>query len=44
MVAKKDEMMNYLANIIKSRKIEKYYVAIVAGRVGNKKFKVESYI
>ena len=44
MVAKKDEMMNYLANIIKNRHIEKYYIAIVFGRVENKKFKIESYI
>jgi 23S rRNA pseudouridine1911/1915/1917 synthase len=44
MIAKKDEMMNYLASIIKNRQVEKYYIAIVSGRVANKKFKIESYI
>jgi 23S rRNA pseudouridine1911/1915/1917 synthase len=37
-------MMNYLSKIIKERKIEKNYIAIVAWIFEEKKFKVESYI
>lgn len=44
LVAKTDYMMNYLADIIKSRNIEKNYIAIVNGMVKDKKFKIESFI
>jgi 23S rRNA pseudouridine1911/1915/1917 synthase len=37
-------MMHYLSEIIKERKIEKYYIAIVFWKVKNRKFKIESYI
>jgi len=37
-------MMNYLAEIIKNRKITKKYFAIVNGIVKDKVFKIESYI
>jgi 23S rRNA-/tRNA-specific pseudouridylate synthase len=29
MIAKSDTMMNYLADIIKNREVDKYYLAIV---------------
>jgi 23S rRNA-/tRNA-specific pseudouridylate synthase len=29
MVAKTDKMMNYLSDIIRNRKIDKYYIAVV---------------
>ena len=44
LIAKTDKMMSYLANIIKNRKIEKYYLAIVYWKFSQKKFKIESYI
>jgi len=44
LIAKNDKMMTYLSNIIKQRKIEKYYIAIVAWIVKEKQFKIESYI
>ena len=44
MIAKNDTMMHYLANIIKERKIEKYYIAIVYGMVKNTDIHIESYI
>ena len=44
MIAKTDKMMNYLSSIIKDRKIDKYYIAIVNGIVKEKNFKIESYI
>jgi len=44
MIAKTDFMMNYLANIIKKRKIGKYYLAIVFWKIKTHKFKIESQI
>ncbi len=44
MVAKTDKMMKYLSYIIKERKINKYYIAIVNWIIKNKEFKIESYI
>lgn len=44
LIAKNDFMMNYLASIIKDRKIEKKYFAIVFGIVKEKKFRIESEI
>lgn len=44
LIAKNDFMMNYLASIIKDRKIEKKYFAIVSGIVKEKKFRIESEI
>lgn len=44
MIAKTDQMMNYLADTIKNRKVEKYYTAIVYGIIKEKSFKIESYI
>jgi len=44
MIAKNDVMMKYLSDIIKEREVEKYYIAIVAWIIPDKKFKVESYI
>lgn len=44
LVAKTDVMFNYLSEIIKERKIEKNYIAIVAWIFKEKKFKIESYI
>jgi len=44
MIAKTDKMMNYLSNIIKERKIDKYYIAIVFWKVKDTTFKIESYI
>ena len=44
MVAKDDLMMRYLQGIIRKRKIEKYYYAIVYGTVKEKDFKIESFI
>jgi len=44
MIAKTDKMMNYLATIIKDRKIDKYYLAIVSWIVKENNFKIESYI
>ncbi len=44
MVAKSDQMMNYLSEIIKQRKIDKYYIAIVYWKIKDRNFKIESYI
>ena len=44
MVAKDDLIMRYLQGIIRKRKIEKYYYAIVYGTVKEKDFKIESFI
>ncbi|MDF1682904.1 MAG: pseudouridine synthase [Patescibacteria group bacterium] len=44
LVAKTDNMMNYLSSIIKDRKIKKTYIAIVDGIIKENNFRVESYI
>lgn len=44
MVAKSDKMMNYLSETIKDRNIDKYYIAVVLGKVKNRSFKIESYM
>lgn len=44
MVAKTDTMMQYLSGIIHDRKVEKYYVAVVAGIVTDSSITIESYI
>lgn len=44
MVAKTDKMMNYLSDIIKERKIGKYYIAIVVWKMKDRNFKIESFI
>jgi 23S rRNA pseudouridine1911/1915/1917 synthase len=44
MVAKNDIMMKYLQEIIKKRKIQKYYLTIVKWKIKEKKFSIESYI
>lgn len=44
LIAKDDMMMSYLSWIIKDRKIEKEYIAIVAWILNEKEFKIESYI
>lgn len=44
MIAKNDKMMNYLSEIIKNRKIEKYYIAIVDWIIKEEKIKIESNI
>ncbi|NUJ97692.1 RluA family pseudouridine synthase [Candidatus Gracilibacteria bacterium] len=44
MIAKNDMMMKYLQEIIKKRKIQKYYLTIVKGKIKEKNFSIESYI
>lgn len=44
LIAKNDSMMNYLAEIIKDRKIEKNYIAIVSWIIKEKNFKIETEI
>ena len=44
MIAKTYEMMTYLSNTIKNRRLDKYYIAIVWWIMKYKKFKIESYI
>ena len=44
MIAKSDVMMNYLADTIKNRDIDKYYLAIVNWKIKNNEIKIESYI
>ena len=44
MIAKSDKMMKYLSNIIKERKIDKYYLAVVTWKIKDIDFKIESYI
>lgn len=44
MIAKNDYMMNYLSHIIKSRDINKYYIAVVFWKIKDRTFKIESLI
>lgn len=44
MIAKNDKMMYYLQGIIRRRKVDKYYLAIVYGTVKERDFTIESYI
>ncbi len=44
LIAKSDKMMNYLSAIIKDRKINKTYLAIVKWIPKENKFRIESYI
>ena len=44
MIAKSDIMMNYLADTIRNREVDKYYLAIVIWTVKNPEFKIESYM
>lgn len=44
MIAKNDSMMKLLARRIQERKVQKYYIAIVAGVFLEKEFKIESFI
>ena len=44
MVAKNDQMMHYLSDIIRERKIKKYYIAIVAWIFSEKTFTIKSQI
>jgi len=44
MVAKTDKMMSYLSETIKERNIDKYYIAVVFGKVKSPEFKIESYM
>lgn len=44
MIAKSDSMMNYLSETIKQRNIDKYYIAVVYGKIKDRNFKIESYI
>lgn len=44
MIAKNDTMMKYLAKRIEERKVEKYYIAILAGILSEKEFRIESFI
>jgi 23S rRNA pseudouridine1911/1915/1917 synthase len=44
MIAKKDIMMHHLQKIIKERAIDKYYLALVKGKIKEKYFTIESYI
>ncbi|PZM85633.1 RNA pseudouridine synthase [Candidatus Gracilibacteria bacterium] len=44
LIAKNDSMMNYLSSIIKDRKIEKKYIAIISGTLKEKKLRIESEI
>lgn len=44
LIAKTDKMMSYLSDIIKERKIDKYYLAVVSWIVKEKHFKIESYL
>lgn len=44
MIAKNDMMMKYLQEIIKERKIQKYYIALVKGKIEERNFTIESYI
>lgn len=44
MIAKNDKMMYYLQGIIRRRKVDKYYLAIVHGTVKERDFTIESYI
>ena len=44
MIAKTDKMMKYLSETIKSRNINKYYLAVVFGKIKTRNFKIESMI
>lgn len=44
MIAKNDAMMHYLSDIIKERKIKKYYITIVSGVLTQEKFTITSDI
>jgi 23S rRNA pseudouridine1911/1915/1917 synthase len=44
MIAKNDKMMEYLQTLIRHRKVDKYYIAIVKWIVESKEFRIESYI
>ena len=44
MIAKSDIMMNYLADTIKNREVDKYYLAIVVGQIKDREIKIESYM
>lgn len=44
MIAKTDKMMSYLSDTIKERNIDKYYIAVVWGKVKSPEFKIESYM
>lgn len=44
LTAKNDKMMHYLSDIIKERKIKKYYLAIVSGMLLEKNFTITSDI
>ena len=44
MIAKNDKTMKYLSEIIKQRKVKKYYIAIVSWIIKDKKITIKSYI
>ena len=44
MIAKNDQMMHYLSDIIKERKIKKYYIAVVYWVLTQEKFTITSQI
>jgi 23S rRNA-/tRNA-specific pseudouridylate synthase len=44
MVAKNDNMMHYLQDIIQKREVDKYYLAIVSGIVKENSIRIESLI
>lgn len=44
MIAKSDIMMNYLADTIKNREVDKYYLAIVIWKVKDNEIKIESFM
>ncbi len=44
MIAKTDSSMREISEVIKAKKVGKYYIAIVAGKVKERKFSIESYI
>jgi len=44
MVAKNDKSMQYLQQIIKNKEVDKYYIAIIAGKIPEEKFTIKSVI
>jgi len=44
MIAKSDVMMNYLADTIKNREVDKYYLAIVVWQIKDNEIKIESFM
>lgn len=44
MIAKNDEMMHYLSDIIAKRNIKKYYYAVVCGCMEQKVFTIQSFL